>query len=286
MNWLQSRNWEVQTINIIIYFLGNIAISYHICIVLVCRGLPRFDIQQHKDITQWSSQLILCQTFLINTYTPRLELSEGHHTPSIAEQVASQRCSVLMGAFVPAPAHHQLKKHQLVAENLKKQWKIIWYHFGKEKGIQQLAAQVATCNNPNSLGGRCLTSATAKKTSLQVICCGPGSRASGCLRDMTLHERFSEGTKHQNLPEFHADKKGQPPFSCCSWTPDSCQHFSALCVSHQPNDPFAGPLPGCQETVHGCKPGVLLMGFHVYLGGCQVGRWWQSFEQKVFSFQL
>ena len=134
MNWLQSRKWEVQTITMIIYFLSNIAISYHICIVLVCRGLPRFAIQQHKDITQWSSQLILCQTFLINTCTPRLELSERHHTPSIAEQVASQRCSVLMGAFVPAPTYHQLKKHQLAAENLRrKSGKRIWYHFGLER---------------------------------------------------------------------------------------------------------------------------------------------------------
>ena len=82
---------------------------------------------------------------LLQTYIPR---PEGHHTPPIAEQVASQRCSVLMGAFVPAPANHQLKKHQLVAENLKKQWKISWDHLGQEKGIQQLAAQVATCDKP------------------------------------------------------------------------------------------------------------------------------------------
>lgn len=38
----------------------------------------------------------------------------------IAGRVASQRCSVLVGAFVAAPAHHQLKKHQLVAENLRR----------------------------------------------------------------------------------------------------------------------------------------------------------------------
>ena len=289
MSWLQSRNFEVQTITIIILPQQHRNELPHMHI-LVCRGLPWFAIQQHKDITQWSSRLILCPTFLIslNTYSPRLELSEGHHAPPIAGQVASQRCSVLMGAFVPAPAHHQLKKHQLVAENLKRNsgkslriilarkkesnnWQSKWQH---------VPTQLTRWKMPdNSYSPNDLSAGHVLWSWLTCFRMPPRHDTAGCQR----HQAHMFQWRH---PSTWISCQQDRSATLQLLQLDSKIHVNIFQQNAFPTRPMPlllGPVPGCQETVHGCKPGVLL----AYLGGCQVGMWWQNFDQKWFSvFQI